>query len=36
VLLKEYAETFVKLKVDHLTISVDGPEEFHDYVREYG
>lgn len=33
VLLKKYAETFVKLKIDHLSISLDGPEEIHDHVR---
>jgi MoaA/NifB/PqqE/SkfB family radical SAM enzyme len=33
VLLKKYAETLVKLKIDQLIISLDGPEEIHDYVR---
>ncbi|MBN1410386.1 MAG: radical SAM protein [Spirochaetales bacterium] len=33
VLLKNFAESFVELKVDHLTISLDGPEEVHDLVR---
>jgi MoaA/NifB/PqqE/SkfB family radical SAM enzyme len=33
VLLKKYAEPLVKLKVDNLTISLDGPEEIHDDVR---
>jgi radical SAM protein with 4Fe4S-binding SPASM domain len=31
--LKKYAETLVRLNVNHLTISVDGPEEVHDLVR---
>jgi radical SAM protein with 4Fe4S-binding SPASM domain len=33
VLLKKYAESLVKLKLDLLIISVDGPEEIHDHVR---
>jgi len=33
VLLGKHAEAFVGLRVDHLTISVDGPEEIHDRVR---
>ncbi|MDD5067910.1 MAG: radical SAM protein [bacterium] len=33
VLLNKYAESIVKLRIDHLTISVDGPEEIHDHVR---
>jgi MoaA/NifB/PqqE/SkfB family radical SAM enzyme len=33
VLLKKYAEALVKLKVDNLLISLDGPEDIHDYVR---
>jgi MoaA/NifB/PqqE/SkfB family radical SAM enzyme len=33
VLLKTYAESLVRLKVDNLTISLDGPEDIHDYVR---
>ena len=33
VLLKKYAESLVQLKLDNLSISVDGPEEIHDHVR---
>jgi MoaA/NifB/PqqE/SkfB family radical SAM enzyme len=33
VLLKKYAEALVKLKIDTMIISVDGPEEIHDHVR---
>ena len=33
VLLKKYAEALVNLKIDHMIISVDGPEEIHDHVR---
>jgi radical SAM protein with 4Fe4S-binding SPASM domain len=33
VLLKKYAEPLVKLKIDYINISVDGPEDIHDYVR---
>jgi MoaA/NifB/PqqE/SkfB family radical SAM enzyme len=33
VLLNKYAESLVKLKIDYMIISVDGPEEIHDYVR---
>jgi MoaA/NifB/PqqE/SkfB family radical SAM enzyme len=33
VLLKKHAESLVKLKIDHMIISVDGPEEIHDHVR---
>ena len=33
VLLKKYAESLVKLKIDQMIISVDGPEEIHDHVR---
>jgi radical SAM protein with 4Fe4S-binding SPASM domain len=33
VFLKKYAEQLVNLKVDNLTISLDGPEDIHDYVR---
>ena len=32
-LLKKHAESLVKLRLDSLLISVDGPEEIHDYVR---
>lgn len=33
VLIRKYAEALVKLKVDQLVISLDGPEEVHDHVR---
>ncbi len=33
VLLKQYAESLVKLKIDDLRISLDGPEQIHDHVR---
>ena len=32
-LLEKYAEDLVRLGNMHITISVDGPEEIHDYVR---
>ena len=32
-LLSRYAEDIVRLKIDHITLSVDGPEEVHDRVR---
>ncbi len=32
-MLHKYAEEIVKIGDIHLTISVDGPEEIHDYVR---
>jgi MoaA/NifB/PqqE/SkfB family radical SAM enzyme len=32
-MLKKYAEDIVRIGNIHLTISVDGPEEIHDYVR---
>jgi len=31
--LKKYAEDIVRIGSIHLTVSVDGPEEIHDYVR---
>jgi MoaA/NifB/PqqE/SkfB family radical SAM enzyme len=33
VLLKKYAELLVKLRIDNMIISIDGPEEIHDHVR---
>jgi MoaA/NifB/PqqE/SkfB family radical SAM enzyme len=33
VLLRRYAESLVKLKIDQIVLSVDGPEEIHDHVR---
>jgi sulfatase maturation enzyme AslB (radical SAM superfamily) len=33
VLLKKYAESLVRFKVDNLTLSLDGPEDIHDHVR---
>ena len=33
VLLEKYAESLVKLQIDQMIISVDGPEEIHDHVR---
>jgi MoaA/NifB/PqqE/SkfB family radical SAM enzyme len=33
VFLNKYAELLVKIKIDNLTVSLDGPENIHDYVR---
>ena len=33
VLLTKFAEALVKLRIDHMIVSVDGPEEIHDHVR---
>jgi len=32
-MLKQYAEDIIRIGNMHLTISVDGPEQIHDYVR---
>jgi len=33
VLLSDYAEDLVKLNLDHLSVSIDGPEEIHENIR---